>query len=116
MTKKRQNLNILFTCIGRRVSLQRAFRAAAKSLGLKGTIFGTERTELSSALQLCDKAFVVNPITHRQYIPQLLSIIKSHHIGLLIPTVDLDLKVLAKNREKFAELDCQVLVSKPSVI
>ncbi len=116
MAKSKKNLNILFTCIGRRVSLQRAFRAAAKSLGLNCSIFGTETTELSSALQLCDKAFVVKPVTHRQYIPQLLSIVKSHHIGLLVPTVDLDLKVLAENRDRFAALGCSTLVSKPSVI
>ncbi len=116
MAKTKKNLNILFTCIGRRVSLQRAFRSSAKSLGLNCSIFGTERTELSSALRLCDKAFVVHPVTHTRYITQLLSIVKSHHIGLLVPTVDLDLKVLAKNREKFAELGCSVLVSKPSVI
>jgi carbamoyl-phosphate synthase large subunit len=116
MAKTKKNLNILFTCIGRRVSLQRAFRAAAKSLGLNCSIFGTETTELSSALQLCDKAFVVHPVTHRQYIPQLLAIVKSHHIGLLVPTVDLDLKVLAANRQKFEALGCRVLVSKLSVI
>lgn len=114
LTKKK--INILFTCIGRRVSLQKAFRDAAKSLRLNCSIFGTDTTELSSALQLCDKAFIVHPVTHRRYISQLLSIIKSHHIGLLVPTVDLDLKVLAQNRDKFAELGCSVLVSKPSVI
>jgi carbamoyl-phosphate synthase large subunit len=116
MAKTKKNLNILFTCIGRRVSLQRAFRSAAKSLGLNCSVFGTERTELSSALQSCDKAFVVHPVTHRRYISQLLSIVKSHHIRLLIPTVDLDLKELAVNRQKFDALGCRVLVSKPYVI
>jgi carbamoyl-phosphate synthase large subunit len=117
-TKKtlKQNLNILFTCIGRRVSLLKSFKATAKSLKINSKIFGAETTTLSSALQLCDEAFVVKPVTHHQYINQLLSIVKKHHIRLLIPTVDLDLKTLSKNKEKFEQLGCCVLVSKTKVI
>jgi carbamoyl-phosphate synthase large subunit len=120
MTKTRisskQHLNILFTCIGRRVSLLNAFRKAAKSLGINSEIFGTETTNLSSALRLCNDFFIVKAVTSRQYITQLLSIVKLERIRLLVPTVDLDLKVLAKNRDKFAKLGCCVLVSEPSVI
>ncbi len=115
-TTSRRNLNILFTCIGRRVSLLNLFRAAAKSLPINSKMFGTETTTLSSALQLCDRAFVVKPATHRQYISELLGIVKKHRIKLLVPTVDLDLKDLAKNRGKFDELGCRVLVSEPKVI
>ncbi len=120
MTKKRtspgKSFNILFTCIGRRVSLLNSFRAAAKSLKIKSEIFGTETTSLSSALRLCDDFFIVKAVTSRHYITQLLSIVKLDRIKLLVPTVDLDLKILAVNRERFAKLGCQVLVSSPNVI
>ncbi len=115
-TSSKRHFNILFTCIGRRVSLLNAFRAAAKSLGLNTEIFGTETTSLSSALRLCDDFFIVKAVTSRQYITQLLSIVKLERVRLLVPTVDLDLKILAVNRDRFAKLGCQVLVSSPQVI
>jgi len=109
-------LNVLFTCIGRRVSLLNSFRRAAKQLKINAAFFGTDTTDLSSALQLCDEGFLVKPTTHPGYIKQLLSIVKANKVKLLIPTVDLDLKVLARNKPKFASTGCRVLVSTPQVV
>ncbi|OQY05649.1 MAG: hypothetical protein B6I25_05335 [Planctomycetales bacterium 4572_13] len=114
--QKCKRFNILFTCIGRRVSLLNTFRGAAKELKLKARFFGTDITPLSAAIQLCDEKFVVKAVDHRGYINQLLKIVRENSIKLLIPTVDLDLKDLAENREKFEKLGCAVLVSSPSVI
>jgi len=111
-----KGLNVMFTCIGRRVSLLSAFRASAKKLGVKGHFIGTEMSELSSAFHRCDKGFLVKPITHRDYLKQLLDIVKSEKVKLLVPTVDLDLKLLAQNHDKFEKLGCCVLISDPEVI
>lgn len=111
-----KSLNIMFTCIGRRVSLLNSFRKSARQLKLKSRFIGTDTTPLSSALQLCDKGYIVKPVTHRGYLKELLGIVKSEKIKLLIPTVDLDLKLLAKNKEKFEKLGCFVLISNPDVI
>lgn len=116
VANKDKSVNILFTCIGRRVSLLKSFAVAAKKLRINASFFGTDTTELSSALQLCDKAFLVNPVTHRLYINQLLDIVRNNKIKLLVPTVDLDLKLLAQNIRKFENADCKVLVSVPGVI
>jgi carbamoyl-phosphate synthase large subunit len=116
MAKTKKNLNILFTCIGRRVSLLNSFRRAGKQLKINLSVLGTDITNLSSALQLCDKVFTVKPITHASYIRQLLSIVRDNNVKLLVPTIDTDLLVLAQNKSKFAELGCHVLVSEPSVI
>jgi carbamoyl-phosphate synthase large subunit len=110
------SVNILFTCIGRRVSLLKSFRRAARQLKINAHIFGTDTSRLSSALQMCDKAFLVKPITSAGYIKQLLSIVKAEKVKLLVPTVDLDLKLLALNESKFSNLGCRVLVSRPEVI
>ena len=109
-------MNVLFTCIGRRVSLLNSFRRAAKQLKINAAFFGTDTTELSSALQLCDEGFLVKPTTHPRYIGQLLSIVKASRGKLLVPTIDLDLKLLARNKLKFAAMGCHVLVSNPEVI
>lgn len=110
------SLNILFTCIGRRVSLLNSFRRAARQLKVSARFFGTEVDELSPALQLCDKKFLVKSIRDPGYIPQLLGIVKKNKIRLLIPTIDTDLAILAENKTKFANLNCCVLISKPQII
>ncbi|GAI22611.1 unnamed protein product, partial [marine sediment metagenome] len=109
------NLIVLFTCIGRRVSLLNSFRRSARELKINAKFLGTDTTELSSALQLCDKGLLVKPITHANYIKQLLTIAKTNKVKLLVPTVDLDLKLLARNKPKFAAMGCRVLVSTPDV-
>ncbi|MCK4914271.1 MAG: ATP-grasp domain-containing protein [Planctomycetes bacterium] len=113
---KTANFGVLFTCIGRRVSLLKSFQKAAKQLKINASFFGTDTTEFSSALQLCDKKFIVKPTTHRNYINQILSIVKSNNVKLLVPTVDLDLKLLARNKTKFAAIGCCVLVSNEEVV
>ena len=107
---------VMFTCIGRRVSLLQSFRKSIKQQGLKPCIIGTDVTELSPALQLCDKAILVKPVDHRWYLRELLTAVKKHGVDLLVPTVDLDLKLLAENRDKFEKLGCCVLISSPEVI
>lgn len=109
-------LNVLFTCIGRRVSLLNSFRRSARQLKISARFFGTDINELSPALQLCDKKLLVKPISNPAYIPQLLRIAKKNKIRLLIPTIDTDLAILAENKAKFARIGCHVLVSEPEVI
>ncbi len=107
---------VLFTCIGRRVSLLHSFRQAAGGLGLPAVLCGTDTGTLSPALQLCDEALLVEPTTQPAYLDQLLSIVRTHAVRLLVPTVDLDLRLLAEHRTRFEELGCRVLVSDPNVI
>ncbi len=107
---------VLITCIGKRVSLLDGFREAAKGLKLKVKFLGTDKTHLSPALQLCDKKFITKPVTDPSYINQLLRIVRDNRVKLLVPTVDLDLKVLSKNKARFEKLGCRVLVSNPIVI
>jgi len=110
------SFGVLFTCIGRRVSLLNSFREAARQLRLSVSFLGTDKDQLSPALQLCDTRVLVKPVTHSNYIGQLLSIVKKHRVRLLVPTVDLDLKLLAQNEPKFSALGCRVLVSRPGVV
>ncbi len=106
----------MFTCIGRRVSLLRSFRSAGTKLGLNITTVGTDATEMSPALQLCDSRHVVRSVDQPGYLEEILGIAHREKVDLLIPTVDLDLHLLALNRDRFAQLGCRVLVSSPEVI
>jgi len=116
MVKAKKSLSVLFTCVGRRVSLVNSFRSAAKKLKIGICIYGIDINQLSPAMQICDKKFVVKSTSHRDYIKETLSIVKKNKIDLIIPTVDLDLKKLALNRDKFSKLGCLVLVSSIEVV
>jgi len=109
-------LSILFTSIGRRVSLLNSFRRAAGQLKISAHFFGTDADKLAPAFQFCDRKLLVRPITDRAYIPDLLDIVDKNKIKLLVPTIDTNLLVLAENKKKFAALGCYVLVSEPEVI
>lgn len=111
-----RDMAVLFTCIGRRVSLLKAFRDAARRLGRRIRFCGTDVTRLSPALQCCDEAFLVERTTHPRYISQLLAIVRKHGVRLIVPTTDLDLRALAAHRSRFERLGCHVLVSEPDVI
>lgn len=112
----RPDVVVLFTCIGRRVSLLRSFQRAACELGLRAFFCGAETTRLSPALQLCDASLLVEPTTSVRYIDQLLWIVRRYAVNLLVPTIDLDLRLLAEHKPKFKEAGCRVLVSDPDVI
>ena len=107
---------VLFTCIGRRVSLLQAFQRAATRLRLSVSFCGTDTNRLSPALQLCNRPFLVEPTTHARYIGHLLSIVRENKVALLVPTVDLDLRLLADHKPQFERLGCRVLVSQPDVV
>lgn len=113
---KRRPYNVLFTCIGRRVSLLNSFRRAARRLRQPVGFFGTDITAWSPALQCCDQGFLVSSFDHPNYLDQIETLIKACRIDLLVPTVDLDLPLLAAAREQFAKLGCHVLVSSPHVV
>jgi len=85
-------------------------------LKLESKFIGTDTTKLSPALQLCEKRYIVKPVSHRDYLKELLDIVKKEKVKLLVPTVDLDLKLLAVNKSKFENLGCFVLISDPEVI
>jgi carbamoyl-phosphate synthase large subunit len=108
--------NVLFTTIGRRVSLLNSFRRAAKQLKISVQFFGTDVDKLAAAFQFCDRPLLVKPIKDKAYIPELLNIVDKNKIKLIVPTIDTNLLVLAKNKKKFAALGCYVLVSEPEVI
>jgi carbamoyl-phosphate synthase large subunit len=109
-------MKVLFTCIGRRVSLLRAFQQAARQLDLDVAFLGTDCQFASPALQLCDHKYVVHPTSHRHYLRDIREIVETQGVNLLIPTVDLDLKALARQRNRLADAGCQVLISNPRVI
>ena len=109
-------LNILFTCIGRRVNLVQAFRKAMNELNITGKIIATDITLTSPAYHLADMGLLVPNAQRIEYVPAICEIVKKHRIGLLVPMTDLDLRSLARHKDKFTELGCCVMVGTEEII
>ena len=111
-----RRLNILFTCVGRRVSLIRHFRRALDELGVTGELLGVDATEMAPAFHVVDKAERVCPIPNEDYIPSLLRLCTKHNVSLLVPLLDTELPKLSQSRKRFEEAGTLCLVSDPEVV
>ena len=104
-------MKILFTCVGRRVELVQEFKKAGKELGLPLTVCATDMTNTAPAAYFCDEIFIAPRISDENYLPFLLELCQKEKVDALIPTIDTDLLLLAKNRERFEKIGTKVLVA-----
>jgi len=111
-----QPLNIMFTCIGRRVALVRAFRAAAKRLKITLRVHGADSGRLAPAIFEADVRHVVPSVTAPDYIDALEQLVVRRKIRILIPLIDTELPAIAAARQRFARHGCTAMISDPGVI
>lgn len=100
-------MNILLTSAGRRTYLVEYFKQALKN---KGKVYAANSI-LTNTLKQAD-AYVLTPnIYDDNYISFLLSYCKKKDIRAVISLFDIDLPVLAKNKELFEKEGIKVIVS-----
>jgi len=109
-------MNILFTCAGRRVALMDAFRKAISGLGLSGKLISADITEASAAGHSADAAEIVPRAGCIEYIPALLDIVKRHDVSLVLPMTDLDIRSLARQKARFSDVGCTVMIGSESSV
>ena len=109
-------ITILFSCVGRRVELIQAFRAAGQRLGVSVRVVGTDSDSTAPALSGVDVPILVPPISDGRYIASLVEAAKIHNARTLIPTIDTDLPLLSRHREDFRAVGCEPLIAAPDVI
>jgi carbamoyl-phosphate synthase large subunit len=106
-------MNLLFTSSGRRNYLIRFFREA-RCNSVK--IIAVDMQKTAPSLAEADKGYVVPEIYSKNYIDVLLSICKTEKIDALLPLNDLELPILAKEKEKFEEMGVRLIISDLEVI
>ncbi len=105
-------MKILITSAGRRVSLVRSFQNELKKIDSNGKVYATDSNpNLSAACQVADGFFKVPELKEANYIDELLGYCKLKDINLVIPTIDTELVILAKNKNRFEEQNIKVIVS-----
>lgn len=106
-------MNILFTCAGRRTYLLRYFK---ENMQEGDKIVATDMNLSAPALQVADIKLLVPAVYDNNYVDNLLNICKDYHIHALISLNDLELPILADNKEKFEAMGVKAIVSSPEVI
>jgi carbamoyl-phosphate synthase large subunit len=94
--------NVLILAAGRRVELVQAFQAELSARLPGAGVFATDlRPELSSACQVADRAFALPRVDDASYADALLRLCEKNQIGLVVPTIDTELLLLAAERARF---------------
>lgn len=106
-------MNILFTCAGRRTYLLKYFK---DNMQPGDKIVATDMQLTAPALQVADVKIQVPAVYDPQYINITLDICKEQKIDALISLNDLELPILAEQKEKFEALGVKVIVSDTQVI
>lgn len=110
-----RRVNVLFTSIGRRVELLRAFRRAYSVLGLDGVLVGLDVDPLAPGLQIVHRGYIVPSVRSDEYISILESICRRDEIDLVLPLIDPDIPVLARARPLLEAAGARVGVVSPTV-
>ena len=106
------NHNIIITSAGQRVALVRDYKETLVRFYAEAKVFTTDMNpELAPAAYVSDGCFEVLRVTDENYISQLLDICKKNEIGMIVPTIDTELLVLAENKKLFNDNDIIVCVS-----
>ena len=109
--------NILITSAGRRVSLVKEFIETASQIDEGIKVFTTDvEPDLAPACHFSHGSFKVSLVTSEGYVTELLEICKSNNIGIIVPTIDTCLPVLAANKDFFAHHGIQVVISSEDLV
>lgn len=100
--------NILLLSVGTRNKIVQYFK---KEFSGKGNVIVTDMTELAPAIYEADKYYQVPRITECGYIDMVLDICMKEQISAVLSLIDPELSVLAKSKERFAEIGVTVIGS-----
>jgi carbamoyl-phosphate synthase large subunit len=107
--------NVLLTSAARKVLLVRAFKAAlARCDG--GAVVAADIEPLAAALYEADRGRLIPRSDAPGFVDALLALCAEERVGLVVPTRDEELPILAGARERFAAEGTLVLVSPPDAI
>lgn len=109
--------NILITSAGKRVALVRAFKETLSKYFPDAKVYTTDmRPDMAPAAYVSDRCFSVPRVTAPEYPELLKQICLDNNIGIIVPTIDTELLLLASLKEEFRSLGISVIVSDEAFI
>jgi len=107
-----ENINVLITSAGRRVSLVKSFQETLKKFFNRGKTYTCDMNPyLSSACQFSDGFLKVPKVTDKEYLPILKEFCIKNNISIIVPTIDTELHILASVKDEFLEDGILIAVS-----
>ncbi|WP_032121984.1 ATP-grasp domain-containing protein [Clostridium amazonitimonense] len=100
--------NILILDIGTRNKLVTYFKKELEGIG---KVVVADCNKLAPALYDADKYYIVPSCVEKNYIPKIKEICIEEEISLIIPLLEEDLLVIAKNKKEFEEMGVKCLIS-----
>lgn len=107
-------MNVLILSAAAKVLLVEAFRDAVSDRG--GRVLAADIAPDSAALHVADHGLILPRSQEPGFIPALKRVCRQHRIGLVVPTRDAELPVLAPWRNEFAAAGTTILVASPETI
>ena len=101
-------MNILFTCAGRRTYLLKYFK---ENMEPGDQVLATDMQLSAPALQAADVKIQVPAVYAEDYVKMTLGICVDHSVDALISLNDLELPILAANKDRFDAIGVKVIVS-----
>ena len=112
-----EKTNILITSAGKRVALTRYFKETLRRFFPAAKVYTTDmRPDMAPAAYVSDGCFAVPRVTASEYPDLLFSLCREHGVGIVVPTIDTELMVLAAQKERFAQEGIHVIVGDESFV
>lgn len=109
--------DILILSAGRRVELLEGFRVAARALSPGARVVAADmHPALSAACACADAAFMLPPVASPDYATALAALCARENIGLVVPTIDTELAMLARLRPDFMAAGTALVISDPPLV
>jgi len=104
--------NILITSAGQRVSLVNAFKKELNKTFPESSVVTVDlNPELSPACQISDVSYKICRVTNENYISEVLAICDKENIGMIVPTIDTELRVFSENIQLFKDKNIHLIIS-----
>jgi len=117
LVMKSKKTNTLITSVGRRVELLKAFHAEYKNLCPFGEVFVADASpSLSPACNVGHRVIASRRVADTDYVEHLLNACIENRIGLLVPTIDSELEILAENRSLFLDHGINIVISDSKLV
>lgn len=108
---------ILISCAGRRVELVQAFQEQVRERGFSSMVHATDvDPTLSAACHVADVSARLPPVLDPEYADSLKDYCQRNNIGLIVPTIDTELVLLAKLRNDFKCSEIEVVISESTFV
>ncbi|GAA0434857.1 ATP-grasp domain-containing protein [Lentibacillus halophilus] len=105
-------INVFILSAGRRVELVQCFQHATRKLDVKSNIVAGDCSDTAPALYFADRTYKLPRINEDNYISSIIDACNQENISLIVPTIDTELLLLAKNKNYIEEkIKAKVMIS-----